>query len=66
MHMYHLSPSMLLNLSTSTAEPMQSGVRWSMPSIWTSRMEPPLTPSDVRPPAASTYMWMWRHSSGVV
>ena len=39
---------------TSLAEPMQSAVRWSMPVILTSSTEPPVTPSEVLPPAAST------------
>jgi len=45
---------MSLKRSTSLAEPMQRGVRWSMPVIFVSRMEAPLTPSDVLPPAFST------------
>ena len=45
------SSSMLLKRSTSLAEPMQRAVRWSTASIFTSRTEPPVTPSEVLPPA---------------
>ena len=44
----------LVTRSTSAAEPMHSAVRWSMPVILTSSTEPPVTPSEVLPPAAST------------
>ena len=40
--------------STSLAEPMQSAVRWSTWVIFTSSTEPPVTPSEVLPPAFST------------
>ena len=33
---------------------MHSGVRWSTVLIWTSKTEPPETPSEVFPPACST------------
>ena len=34
----------MLKRSTSLAEPRHSAVRWSMPVIFTSRTEPPVTP----------------------
>ena len=39
---------------TSLAEPMQRGVRWSMPVIFVSRIDAPVTPSEVFPPHFST------------
>merc|ERR1740124_1704614 len=49
----HFLRTILLKRSTSLAERMHSAVRWSMPVILTSSTEPPVTPSDVLPPAAS-------------
>eukprot|EP00982_Pelagococcus_subviridis_P004431 29185-Pelagococcus_subviridis.AAC.2 len=45
---------MELKRSTSFLDPMASAVRWSTALICTSRTDPPVTPSDVFPPAAST------------
>lgn len=46
--------TILLKRSTSLAEPMHKGVRWSTVLIFTSSTEPPDTPSEVLPPAMST------------
>ena len=49
-----LPRTILLKRSTSLAEPMHKGVRWSTVLIFTSSTEPPDTPSEVLPPAIST------------